>query len=483
MFDLTRYNMLSVLLFHFFLSFSSLTAEGMELSRAIELALKQSDYAYDLKDNIVFRTMDIASAEHRFETKVVPLTTVGFTQGTGSQQIGLEFRKQTKSGTTISYGAVGDRLDQDSDYVVENSRTARAYVRVSQGLFRRWGKKYNLTELSAAQLRAKEEEISTERARQSLILDTVRRYYDLVLADQLLAKSQQALTRSRQHLQSAQSRQAVGLVSKVDVYRAELASLAAENSAQNQLRQKNRALDSFGELLRLSDFKNLTVLSKITKMVPVVSDTWGEELFESRLDWQAHRVNVEVSKIEYYKAKQNLAPDIGLSFTLEQKGAGDSIEEALELDQTNWSVQLEMLSTFDSFNEENALVRKKMEMAKLRRTGEALRRKINREADDAFLDLLTEDKNHQIGQRRLQQAEMALELANTRYEKGTSDNLDVLDAESSFSEAELGISRALTAYNVAAVNLAYSLGILDPAWIEISQAPFQEQTAANTTGQ
>jgi len=480
MIDLTRYNILFVFLFLFT---SEMTVEGMELTRAIELALEQSDYSYDLQDNLVFREMDISSAEHRFDTKVVPLTTVGFTQGTGSQQIGLEFRKETESGGAIAYGAVGDRIDQDSDYVVKNSRTAKAYVRVSQGLFRRWGKKYNLVELNAAELRAKAEEISTERARQSLILDTVRRYYDLVLADQLLAKSQKALARSLAHLESAQSRQAVGLVSKVDVYRAELAALDAENSEQNQLRQKNRALASFKELLRLTDFEDPGVFVETTKMVPVISETWKEELFKTRLDWQAHRVNIEVSKIEYYKAKQNLVPDIGLSFTLEQKGEGDSVEKALELDQTNWSIQLEMLSTFDTFNEENVLVRKKMEMAKLRRTGEAIKRKINREADDAFLDLLTEDKNHQISKRRLQQAEMAIELANTRYEKGIADNLDVLDAENSFSEAELGISRSLTAYNIAAVNLAYSVGILDLSWVEMSQKPFKEKTAVNTTSQ
>jgi len=468
-----------VLFFHILLLFSLTTAGGMELSRAIEIALQQSDYTHDLEDKLTFSQMDVASAEHRFDTKIVPLTTFGFVEGRGSQQVGLEFRKETETGGAITYGAVGDRLDQDSDYIVKNSRTARAYVRVSQGLFRRWGSKYTLAELNAAQLKAKREEINTERSKQSLILDAVRRYYDLVLATRLVAKSKEALERSREHLLSAQSRQAVGLVSKVDVYRAELAALDSEKFVQNQLRQKNRALDSFRELLRLSETENVTVMEKITKMVPVVSDNWEQELLQTRLDWQAYRVDVEVGKVEFHKAEQDLYPDIGLSFTLEQKGEGESTEEALKLDQTNWSLQLEMFSTFDTFNEKNILVRKKMEMAKLRRTGEALRRKIKREADDAFFSLLTEEKNHQLSIRRLKQAEMALELASTRYEKGISDNLDVLDAENSYSDAELGISRSLTAYNIAAVNLAYSLGVLEPLWIEMALMPYDRQISGN----
>jgi outer membrane protein len=463
-----------ILLFCFSFMLPVMTAKGGELIKAIERALEQSDYAYDLQDNLVFSQMDVASVEHRFDTKIVPLTTVGFTQGTGSQQIGLEFRKAIETGGVITYGAVGDRLDEDSDYVVQNARTARAYVRLSQGLFRRWGRDYNLAELNVAQLRLRKEEINTERGRQTLILDTVRKYYDLVLAGQLMEKSEQALDRSQKHLLSAQSRQAVGLVSKVDVYRAELAVLDVERSVQNQLRQKNRALDSFRELLHFPESDNIVVTKKIIKMIPVVSDSWEQELFKTRLDWQAHQVNIEVNKIEFSRAKRDLSPDIGLSFTLEQKGEGETVDEALELDQTNWSVQLEMLSSFDNFNEESILLRKKMEMAKLRRTGEAIRRKIKREADEAFLDLLAEENNYQISLRGLHQAEMGQELATTRYEKGISDNLDILDAESSFSEAELEISRSLTAYNIAAVNLAYSLGVLDLLWIEMSQVSYEE---------
>ena len=446
----------------------------------IDIALRQSDYAYDLIDKLQYSKMDVALAEHRFETKVVPLTTIGFTQGTGSQQLGLEFRREVETGSAIAYGVVGNRLDQDSDYVVENSNNARAFIRVSQGLFRRWGKQYNLADLNAAELRTQKEEISSERSRQALVLDTVQKYYDLLLADQLLEKSRQALGRSQEHLRSAQSRQAVGLVSKVDVYRAELAALDAENGLQNQNRQKQRALDIFRELLRLTNIDEIKIPGKVQKMVPVVSDQWEEELFKARLDWQAYRIDVEVGKIGLFKAERNLTPDIGLSFTLEQKGEGESFQESLELDQTNWSVQLEMLSTFDTFNEESALLRKKMEMAKLRRTGESLRRSITREANDAFLDLVNEDRSHQISIRRLHQAEMALELAQIRYEKGISDNLDVLEAESSYSEAELGISRALTAYNTGAVKLAYSLGVLNPAWVAMSQPQEFEQTALNS---
>ncbi|EKD35508.1 MAG: Outer membrane efflux protein, partial [uncultured bacterium] len=272
----------------------------------------------------------------------------------------------------------------------------------------------------------------------------------------------------REHLNSAVSRQSVGLVSKVDVYRAELAVLDAESARENQLRQKQRGEDGFRELLRVSEDEILQLADTTDKMVPVIPESWEEELLLTRLDWQAYRVSVEINEVETFKAKQNLAPDIGLSFVVEQKGEGASAEEALTLDQTNWAIQLEMLSSLDSLNEENVLLKKKIEKAKLRRGKEALRRKITREAREAFQDLLAEERSHQLSIRRLQQAEMALDLAKTRYEQGLSDNLVVLDAETAFSDAEATLSRSMTAYNIAATMLAYNLGVLDRQWVGMS---------------
>ncbi len=127
--------------------------------QAIDFVLTGSDKARDLADSLILSEMDVATAEHFFDTKLVPLTSIGFTKGTGSQQLGMEFRKETSVGTSVSYGVVGNRIDDSSGYEVANSTNASAYVRVSQGLFRRWGTQYNLTDLNSA-------ETADERERQ-----------------------------------------------------------------------------------------------------------------------------------------------------------------------------------------------------------------------------------------------------------------------------------------------------------------------------
>ncbi len=466
------------------MTFSVVAAEPWSLLHSIDLALNRSDRALELRESLLLSQMDVAQAEHQFTTQVVPLTTIGITQGTGSQQLGMEFRKKMTTGTTMSYGLVGNRIDATgSNYVVENSTQARAYVRLSQGLFRRWGDNYVLTDLNVSGLRAKETEIEVERLRQNLIQNAVRVHYELVLARKLLTSTEMALRRSREHFDSASSRQEIGLTAMADVYRAELAMLEMESSIQGRIRQARQAEDAYRELLGFQAGELPAIDGEIVKMTPTVPAEWEEQVLSTRLDWQAHLVRGQMHRLEYDRAERNLLPDIGLSLRLEQMGAGDTVEDALALDETNWAIQLEMLSTLDQSQEETALVKKKLEAAKLRRAEEALKRKINREVRESFADLQMEEQNHQISLKRRRQAAMALDLAKTRYDKGLSNNLDLLDAESAFSEAETHISRSLIAYNLTAVALAYNLGLLDRQWVSLAiTPPGADEVAAEEEG-
>jgi outer membrane protein len=441
------------------------------LLECLDVALSRSDKAMEFQEDLQLSTMDVAAAEHQFDTKLVPLASIGVTQGTGTQQLGLEMRRDMSTGTAVAYGVVGRSLNDDSGYVVENEASARAYVRLSQGLLRRWGSDYNLSELTSAELRLRAREITTQRLQQSLILSTVQQYYDLLLARQLRLKADLALKRSQDHLDAAKARQAVGLVSKVDVYRAELAMLNAESQIQQLDRRQQRAETAFRQFLRLPEEEAVGLQGGLLRMIPVIPDNWEKELLGSRLDWQAQRIAMQVAEVELAKANDDLQPDIDLNFTIEQMGEGDSASDAIELDETNWSLQLEMRSTFDQFNEKNVLMRKRIEQTRLRRATEAMKQRIVSETRAAFADLVLEDNNYQLNVRRLKQAEMAMELAETRYERGLSDNLDMLDAETALSEAENNLVSSLVAYNITATSLANSLGILDRRWIAESLKP------------
>ena len=484
MFRRTRISIFSFLLAaELLLTGAPAQGQEHELITFIETALQESDAALDLRDLITLNDMSVKTEEYEFDYQIIPLTNIGFAQDVGSQTLGVEVKQKHEYGTEITAGLRGDRTDLNSAYVVENSHTARAYLKVSQGLFRRWGKKYNLSSLNIAKLKRKEQQLNNARSRQDLILQTATNYYQVLLARRLIQTSAQALERSREHLEAATSRQSIGLVSKVDVYRAEIAALNAESNHHDKKLGLRKTMDAFRESLGMEDDSPITVTAPVTMITPVVPEDWEEALFQNRLDWQSHRIQREYGALTLYKAQENVAPDLSLNFGVEQKGEGDSIDDASEMDETNWSIQLQLNSTLDLFHERSNLARETLNNRKLQRKGAALKRKILREARESFEDLKAQERFYQINLKRMEQSESALELTQIRYERGLSDNIDVLDAESAFSDAEFDASKALVAYNIAAIKLASSLGVLDLEWLSHSLAgPADAPLATSGTG-
>lgn len=427
---------------------------------AVDIALRQSDTVMDLEDSLVLAEMDVDEAQHQFTTRLVPRTQLGVIQGTGSQRVGMELRKDFSTGMDLRYGVDANRLDENGDYVLTNPVNAKVYAKLSQPLLRRSGQEYNLTGLNIEQLRQKAKRFQSEQRKQKLILQTVTAYYDVVLADQLLKKTKKALLRSRENLESAKSRQVVGRVSKVDVYRAELALLNGQSSLTARKRILRKSKNSLLELLRLAEDENVTIAGTISSVQSTLQDTWPDDVLELRYDWHVQQVHMEINRIERQKAEKDLLPDVALSFSVEQKGTGDSFGEAVELDENNWSFQVEMLSDFDSFSEKTALQRTRMTGIGLQRAKAALKRKILNEVKEAFEDVRAEQENCRIHGRKLQQARTALDYAKTRYEQGVSDNLDLIDADKAYSDAQFDGLKAQVAYNLAAVSLAYKTGEL-----------------------
>ena len=78
----------------------------------------------------------------------------------------------------------------------------------------------------------------------------------------------------------------------------------------------------------------------------------------------------------------------------------------------------------------------------------------------------------------IEQAEKALDLALIRYERGLSDNLELLGAEAAFAAAELNIIQGRVAYNLSAVRVAHALGVLSLEWLQLSLPAKQGQVAS-----
>jgi len=442
-------------------------AVPLDLPGYVEQVLRTGPAARGLADELMLSRFDIAEKDHLFDVKWVPLANFGASSGTGDQRLGLEARRELPWGSSVSTGFNMTRYYQDA-YVLSDSHNMRGYIRVSQGLMRRWGEKYNTIVREKTVLQDRRKRVLAERKRQDLIVSSVQRYLDLQLALHLAETNRLALERAGANLEVARSRQSAGLVSKMDVYRAEMAAIRAEDSLRDQERRRRQALAAlFEELGREAPPAGAGELirGEITAMNPIVPEEWQERLLDNRPEWIALSLEREEAQLEHFRTRRNLLPDLAVSLYAEQKGTGDSFDTAGSLDESNWAVQLEMRSPLDNLVERNDLARANIALSRLKREEDRLRRVIPREARDGFEDIQAEERRQRFAEARREQAARALELARIRYERGLGDNTELLNAEESQVTAELDILRAQVAYNLAAVKLARALGVLDLAWL------------------
>jgi hypothetical protein len=139
----------------------------IDLQRYIELAVQLSDQVRDIDDDLVARQLDIDMAQLSFETRVTPLANFNVGAAADTRSVGLEARRRNEFGTEVGVGLESSQFASNT-FVVVNPYTTRAYLRVSQGLLRNWGRRYNRMGLTVAELQREKELLGAERRRQDL---------------------------------------------------------------------------------------------------------------------------------------------------------------------------------------------------------------------------------------------------------------------------------------------------------------------------
>ncbi len=431
----------------------------------VRLSLINSDHSHSLQESLQSSQLNLDTAAHTYATQWIPLANIGYGTTTQSQALGLEARKATEWGTQLTLGVSLDRSQTDTG--AANADSTTRYLKLSQGLLRSWGVRYNRATLTRAETQANKQALLVEQGRQDLILSAIQRYHDVALAGKALSQSRESMARSQHHLEAARSRQSVGLVSKVDVYRAELALLNAESAHEAQIRAQERALEAFNELIGrgMADAAHVDA-AEIAPLAAIVPANWEQQLPDAHLSWSAYLLEKSILDLDLYVAQRALLPD--LSFNLSVARAGNATTPTLSQSQNSstWSAQLQLRSTFDNFQERTALAQAQLREQQFNREGDALKRQIMRNVREAQAELRSAEKRILIAHASQKQSEQALDLAKFRYERGLSDNVDLLDSEAAFSAAQIERLRAVVNANLAAARLAHAMSILNLEWLQ-----------------
>ncbi|MCX7882758.1 MAG: TolC family protein [Brevinematales bacterium] len=293
---------------------------------------------------------------------------------------------------------------------------------------------------------------------QSIKASVIQSYYNLLLLKENIRLSKQLSDALRKRYESMQANYRAGLVSDYDVLKVEVQYKNTLPTIQRLETTYTTALQQFWQLIgtngepqgNLLDATNLTLTT-----------TNQEEILGSVLSNHVSLVQIRTTReIQEYTTRIQYAdklPTVTSFFNLkyDYKLTNSSDKERTWV--SSWSIGVSVSIPIDEwlpFSKNNALLREsalskeKTDLA-LKTLEDQIRLQVN-----SLLSQINDQKQAIDAQTlNMRQAQRGLSMANDRYQKGYISSLDVTDAETSYSQAQVNYLQAIYDYVNSIVKL------------------------------
>lgn len=444
-------------------------SQAISLAQAIDEALAKNDRLIDQQDITTQADLSLRLARSAFRPKIVPNINGSFGQtDISSQNYRVDLTQRLTTGTELRLGVgtstaqiPGTPLTGEADILFYNADTT---LTLSQPLLRGLGRNVARRGLTSAELRQADAARQRTMAEQQVSIEVATAYYAVVAQQAFVAVARQSVERSSKLRDASEAKLTAGLVSQLDVLRAQ--QLVAQTQIQ-LFDAQSAADDSRDRLLFLlgrqpgEDIQvNAEVPTADSESLDV--DQAIELALRNRLDLRGRAEAGIDAEGQVSWARNQLLPQVDVNFALTRRGTSQSFTESFGLDRfqfaTFFTIAMPVDRTAQQVDFQNAMI----ERNRRRREVSTLERQIR---DDVRRNLRDRDRlQRQViaAQTAVDISRQEVEVARMRYDKGLSNNLDVVTAESGLLSAESRRIQALVDSAVMRLRLRAVLGTFDP---------------------
>jgi outer membrane protein len=318
-----------------------------------------------------------------------------------------------------------------------------------------FGRKSTQTELSRSRVQSARD--ATESVRSNLAYAAARAFYSILFLRRAIEVQDEEISALQQHLEVVRHRVAAGTVLGYDTLTTRVRIAAVENQRTDAMNSLNRQSVALRELLGLPADAPVNVKGNL--------ELENTGLNEDSL-WaiaQAQRTEIRLSgdaensaKIQQRLAAVSDRPSLN---AFAQYGFMNGYPLNLNVLRGNWAGGAQVQVPIYNANrrrflrqEADAALRAEQEHRQV------LDRQIRGEISLAVADIRAALEKLATSEVQIHQAQEAVNLARLRYENGTITNVDLLDAETALTEAELVREQALLSHVLANTALQQAIG-------------------------
>ena len=360
---------------------------------------------------------------------------------------------RSRVGTTTFRNQLGNFFNSDTTFMV------------SQSLLRGFGTGVGRRNIDAAETRLDRARRARQLTDQRVGLDVASAYYRIIVQRELFAVAAAAVDRAGDLLEASEAKLSAGLVSRLDVLRAQ--QLLAQ--AEGQQFDTRSALEDAEDQLRLlmrrgTDFRFVVATAIATggDTPPLGPDAAVEIALRNRLESRDAEASLAQAERDVRYARNQMLPQFDVSVALTRRQTADSLGDAFGVDEFEPATFLTMSMPLDRTAELSGLHSAVIERDRARRDVDLARMRIETEARRAVRDVRRLVNGLAVAEASVVFADSEAELARLRYQRGLSNNLDVVTAEANLFVARGRRMVATADQAVSRLRLRAVLGTLDP---------------------
>ncbi|TDP90440.1 outer membrane protein TolC [Halanaerobium saccharolyticum] len=285
------------------------------------------------------------------------------------------------------------------------------------------------------------------------LFNLVQSYYGVLQAQGMVEIRQNALDVVNEHLRIVKVNNEAGTSLRQDLLQTQIEQRKAEEdliAAENQLQIARKRLaqllgDSSQSYAVSTPKKNPEPETELDKLINIA--------LENRSELKSLNINQEMIEKQKELEGNLYRPQISLNGSYNWQGS------ELDFSDGSWNITLSgSIPLYDggkaNLNEE----KKEIEASNLQNSKVDLEESIKIEIEDTLLSLKHSEEMIELEQLSLENAEENLDLTNKSYQAGIGTNIDVINAQTSYKQAQISLLQAEYNYEINLYKLLYNTG-------------------------
>ncbi|MBI2267820.1 MAG: TolC family protein [Armatimonadetes bacterium] len=318
-------------------------------------------------------------------------------------------------------------------------------------------------QVALSSLQADTEQMNFVAARRDLVQAIASGFLQVLKAERLRYLASETVKSWEEHRRQAESLYRNGVVPRYDILRADLEVSRARDQTTAAGKKTDLARASLRSLMGISGEETLRLderdLEKTVEPDPVLSlDLPGarETALGQRVEMQLMDILVRQGEAALRIAKGSTNPSLALGTTYSRKTT------TLLAQDWQWQTALALNWPLFTGREKGARMRQAEEAIRQARLGrEDTASKLSLEVENAFLSFREAEERKGTAVIQMDQAREGLRIAQLRYKEGLSPGVELIDARTAFTSAQVNLENSRYDYLESVLNLKKALGYLE----------------------